>query len=251
MRLDVALLPGQSTDYARSVCIIVDVLRASSSIVTILDRGAAEVLPAQNIDAARSLHSQFPGHILCGEQGGLPPDGFDYGNSPSEFSRLDLSAKPVILATSNGTRVLALVAETAAAVLIGAAINRTAAAKAALEVARDRGLDIAVICSAAHSGATFVLEDALGAAAIADAAATADPSLQLSDAARFARDSFLQSASEIPAVIRSAYHAQELVDIGLADDVAYCAQIDKSPTVPILERGDEGLLVLRPYGPLP
>jgi len=251
VRLDVALLPGQSTDYARSVCIIVDVLRASTSIITVLDRGAAEVLPARNIDAARALRSRFASHILCGEQGGLPPDGFDYGNSPSEFSRLDLSSKSVILATSNGTRVLSLVAETAAVVLIGAAINRTAAAKSALEIARHRGLDITVICSAAHGGAVFVLEDALGAAAIADAAATADPSLLLSDAARFARDSFLHSASDIPAAIRSAYHAQELVDAGLGDDVAYCAAVDKSDTVPVLERGDDGLLILRPYGPLP
>ena len=251
MRLDVALLPGQSTDYARSVCIVVDVLRASTSIVTVLDRGATEVLPAQNIDAARALHSQFPGHILCGEQGGLPPDGFDYGNSPSEFARLDLSSKAVILATSNGTRVLSLVAETAATVLIGAAINRTAAAKAALVIARDRNLDITVICSAAHGGAVFVLEDALGAAAIADAAATADPALELSDAARFARGSFLQSISDVPAAIRSAYHAQELVDAGLGDDVAYCSAIDKSDTVPMLDRHAEGPLILRPYGPLP
>ena len=72
MRLDLALLPGQSADYA-SVCIIVDVLRASSSIVTILDRGAARVLPAKNIAAARELHARFPDHILCGEQAGLPP----------------------------------------------------------------------------------------------------------------------------------------------------------------------------------
>jgi 2-phosphosulfolactate phosphatase len=251
VRLDVALLPGQSTDYAKSVCIIVDVLRASSSIVTILDRGAAEVLPAQNIDAARALRSRFPGHTLCGEQGGLPPDDFDYGNSPSEFAKLDLASKSLILATSNGTRVLAAAAETAAAVLIGGAINRTAAARAALEIARARNLDITVICSAAHGGATFVLEDALGAAAIAEAAADADSSLQLSDTARFARDSFLQSASDISAAIRSAYHAQELFDAGLGDDVTYCAQIDESDTVPMLERGAEGPLILRPYGPLP
>ena len=251
MQLDVALLPGQSTDYTRSVCIIVDVLRASTSIITLLDRGAAEVLPAQNIDAARALHSRFPNHLLCGEQDGLPPDGFDYGNSPSEFSRLDLSSKPVILATSNGTRVLSLVAETAAVVLIGAAVNRTASATAALEIARDRNLGITVICSAAHGGSVFVLEDALGAAAIADAAATADPALELSDTARFARGSFLESTSDIPAAIRSAYHAQELVDAGLGDDVAYCAAIDKSHTVPILKHGDKGLLILRPYGPLP
>lgn len=251
MRLDLALIPGQAAEYAASVCIIVDVLRASSSIVTILDRGAARVLPARNVEAARELHARFPDHILCGEHNGLPPEGFSYGNSPSEFAHLDLTSESLILATSNGTRVLSAVAESAAAVLIGGTLNRTAAARAALEIACRRGLGITIVCSAAHGGSTFVLEDALGAAAIADAAALADTSLKLSDAARFARDAFLQSADDIPAAVRSAYHARELIDIGLADDVSYCSQLDVSSTVPTLNRESDGLLILRPHARLP
>jgi len=250
MRLDLALLPGQAADYA-SVCIIVDVLRASSSIVTILDRGAARVLPAKNIAAARELHARFPDHILCGEQAGLPPEGFAHGNSPSEFSHLDFTSKSLILATSNGTRVLAAVAESAAAVLIGGTLNRTAVARAALEIASQRELDVTVVCSAAHGGSTFVLEDALGAAAIAAAAAAANPALELTDAARFARDSFPKSTADMPTAVRSAYHAQELIDMGLADDVFYCSQVDLSSTVPMLDRERDGLLVLRPYARLP
>ena len=83
--------------------------------------------------------------------------GFAYGNSPSEFSRLDLAGKSAILATSNGTRILAALAE-APAVLVGCLLNRTAAARAAVAIARERGLDITVVCSAAHGGSTFVLE---------------------------------------------------------------------------------------------
>jgi 2-phosphosulfolactate phosphatase len=96
-----------------------------------------------------------------------------------------------------------------------------------------------------------VLEDALGAAAIADASATADPSLELSDAARFARDAFLQSTADMPAAVRSAHHAQELIDMGLADDVFYCSQVDLSSAVPMLDRERDGLLVLRRYARLP
>ena len=246
IRLELALLPGQATEYAASVCIIVDVLRASSSIIAILDRGAARVLAAQNVEAARELHARFPDHILCGEQNGLPPEGFSCGNSPSEFSRLDFTSKSLILATSNGTRVLSAVAESGASVLIGGTLNRTAVARAAREVASQHALDITIVCSAAHGGSTFVLEDALGAAAIVDAAAAADQSLELSDAARFARDAFLQSTADIPAAILSAYHAQELVDIGLDDDVSYCSQVDISATVPMLDREKDGLLILRP-----
>jgi 2-phosphosulfolactate phosphatase len=234
MRLDVALLPGQSPSYRGSVCVVVDVLRASSSIVAILERGAAELLPARDIPTALDLKRRFPDHLLCGEVGGLPPAGFDYGNSPLEFSKLDLIGRSLILATANGTRVLAGVAATAQLVLVGALLNRTAVARAALRVAKEQGTDVTVVCSAAHGGTTFVLEDALGAGAIADAASLSDPMLQLSDSARFARDGFRQVSGGMGAAVTTAYHAQELMTQGLGEDIAYCARIDVSDVVPAL-----------------
>jgi 2-phosphosulfolactate phosphatase len=246
MRLNVALLPGQRFDPAASVCVIVDVLRASSSIVTLLERGCEGVVAASNVDEARALHQRLSGHLLCGEVNGLPPVGFDHGNSPAEFSRLDLAGKSAILATSNGTRILAALAAETTVVLVGCLLNRTAAALAALELARERSLDVTIVCSAAHGGAQFVLEDALGAAAIADAALKADPALVASDAARFARDAFTAATPRIGEAVRSAYHAQELVDAGLGEDVAYCAQLDLSDVAPLLERAEDGVLRLRP-----
>ena len=248
-RIDVALLPGQRFDAARNVCVIVDVLRASSSIVTLLERGCSSVVAAPTVDRARQLRSGLPDHLLCGEERGLPPHGFDYGNSPSEFSRLDLSGRSAILATANGTRVLAAIAAESPAVLVGALLNRTAVARAAIEIARQRGLGIAIVSSAAHGGGTFVLEDALGAGAIAEAALSHEPSLEASDAARFARDAFTVAAADIAGAVRSAYHSQELIDEGLGDDVAYCARLDVSGIAPVLERTEDGLLRLRPYRP--
>jgi 2-phosphosulfolactate phosphatase len=251
VRLDVALLPRQAPAYAGSVCVVVDVLRASSTIVTMLDRGAVEVLTAPTIDAALDLKTRFPDHALCGESGGLPPPGFDYGNSPSEFSQLNLIGRSLILATSNGTRVLAAVAKTAGVALIGALLNRTAAARAALRRAAEHNADITILCSAAHGGSSFVFEDALGAGALTDAACLSDPVLQISDSARFARDAFRQVSSGVNAAIAASYHAQELVAEGLGDDVGYCSRVDVSEAVPLLSRGDDGLLRLRPYFPLP
>ncbi|MEO8457096.1 MAG: 2-phosphosulfolactate phosphatase [Chloroflexota bacterium] len=247
MRIDVSLLPGQRFDAARSVCVVVDVLRASSSIVTLLERGAGAVVAAKDVTEARRLHESVPGYLLCGEEGGLPPEGFDYGNSPVEFSRLELAGKSAVLATSNGTRVLAALAEDAPAVLVGCLLNRAAVAKAALAIARERGLDVQVVCSAAYGGSVFVLEDALGAGAIAEAALSHDAALIAGDAARFAADAFAVAKSDIVGAVRSAYHAQELVDAGLAEDVAYCAGLDTSTVAPLLERGSGGMLVLKPY----
>ena len=248
-RIDVALLPGQNFDAAHNVCVVVDVLRASSSIVTLLERGCPSVVAAPTIDSARHLKTDLPDHLLCGEERGLPPHGFDYGNSPSEFSRLDLGGRSAILATSNGTRVLAAIAADSPAVLVGALLNRTAVARASIDIAHQRGLGIAIISSAAHGGGTFVLEDALGAGAIADAALSQDSSLQASDAARFARDAFTVASADITTAVRSAYHSQELIDEGLGDDVAFCSRLDVSDVAPVLECTEDGLLRLRPYDP--
>jgi 2-phosphosulfolactate phosphatase len=245
-RTDVALVPGQVLDPAGSVCVVVDVLRASSSIVTLLERGAAPVIAAADIDKARALHGRLPDYLLCGERDGLPPEGFDFGNSPAEFARAELAGRGAILATSNGTRLLARLAD-APAVIVGSLLNRTAAAKAAVEIARERGLDIVIGCSAAYGGTTFVLEDALGAGAIVDAAVVAEPSVEAGDAARFARDAFLAAQPRLGDAVASAYHARELADGGFGEDVAYCSRVDVSLLVPILERGEDGLLALRQY----
>ena len=246
MRIDVSLLPGQTFDTARSVCIVVDVLRASSSIVTLLEQGATRVIAAAGIDEARALHERLPEYLLCGERGGLPPSGFDHGNSPAEFSRLDLAGKSAILATSNGTRLLAALAD-APALLTGCLLNRTAVAEATLRIARERDLAIATVCSAAHGGSTFVLEDALGAGAIVAAALATDHTLEAADAARVARDAFLTASQDLPSVVASSYHARELAAAGFADDVAYCARLDVSEVVPVLERAEGGTLALLRY----
>jgi 2-phosphosulfolactate phosphatase len=241
MRIDVALLPGQRFDAENSVCVVVDVLRASSSIVTLLERGAVHVVAAKDTTEARRLHERLPDHLLCGEEGGLPPAGFDYGNSPSEFSRLDLDGKPVILATSNGTRILAALAE-APLLLVGCLLNRTAVAEAAVRTARERGLEVTVVCSAAYGGSVFVLEDVLGAAAIIDAALRLEDPPDALDAARFAREAFEVASHDLPAAVASAYHARELVDAGLGEDVAYCAQLNVSDVAPVVQRGEDGVL---------
>ena len=247
MRIDVALLPGQIYDLSGSVCVVVDVLRASSSIVTLLERGAARVLPGASIDEAQRLRERFPDHLLCGEEDGMPPHGFDHGNSPAEFAAMELEGRGAVLATSNGTRVLASLGP-APVVLVGCFLNRSAVAAAAVALADEQGLDIAVLSSAAHGGTTFVLEDALGAGAIVDAALRLPDPPEALDAARFALYAFRARAADLPSAVASAHHARELVEADLGADVGYCSRLDVSGVVPRLER-EEGLLVLRPFVP--
>ena len=131
--------------------------------------------------------------------------------------------------------------------LVGCLLNRTAVAEAALGIAGERSLDIVIVCSAAYGGSTFVLEDALGAGAIVDAALPHDRSIVLGDAARFARDAFRAVSDDTVEAVASAYHGRELVDTGLGEDVAYCGRLDVSSVAPLLKRGEDGVLALRPH----
>jgi 2-phosphosulfolactate phosphatase len=250
VRLDVIPVPALLADLSGKVCIVVDVLRASSSIVTMLERGAKEVLVARTIEEARRLHRELPGYLLCGEEGGLPPPGFDYGNSPSEFGGLDLKGQRAILCTSNGTRAI-LAAGGAPVVLVGCLLNATAAASAAWREAAIRGLDIAIVCAGEEGGSTYAAEDVLGAGAIVDA--IVDPprrwptALELADETRATLEYYRAQRGQEETALQETTHGRDLLALRLGRDLAFCARRDRFAAVPRLERGEGERLVLRAY----
>jgi 2-phosphosulfolactate phosphatase len=250
VRLDVAPVPALLADLSGQVCIVVDILRASSTIVTMLEREAQEVLLAPTIAEARRLHQELPGHLLCGEEGGLPPPGFDYGNSPSEFNALDLKGQRIILCTSNGTRAT-LAAAGAPLVLVGCLLNATAAAAAAWSEAAARGLGIAIVCAGEEGGSAFAAEDSLGAGAIVDAIVQQGlrrPNApEMTHEACAALEHYRAERGREGTALQETAHGRDLLALGLGQDLAFCAQRDKFAAVPRLERGSQGRLVLRAY----
>jgi 2-phosphosulfolactate phosphatase len=235
----------------------VDVLRASSSLVVLVERGVEEVLLASSIGEARRLARERPQYLLCGERGGLPPRGFHYGNSPVEFAALELAGRQAILCTSNGTRALARAAAAPLA-LVGALLNATAAGRAAAEAAAERALGVAVVCSGDEGGTAFSLEDALGAGAIVDAIlglgreapprrAPVRARLELSDAALAALTLYRAHQGQEQAALRASSHARDLEALGLGEDLSFCARRDAFAAVPCLRRDDDGRPVVRRY----
>ncbi len=246
MNIEVALVPALLTDPSTKICLVVDLLRASSTIVTMLDRGASEVLVCPTIDDARRLASARPGrYLLCGEVGSLPPLGFDYGNSPTEFSTLDLRGRRLILATTNGTAALAAAAD-APAVLVASLLNLSAAAEAALREARPRQLDIAVVCAGRGFGRYFGMEDAFCAGALVERMlAVSSERPRLWNDAIAARRLYRSYRRSPLAALNDADHTRSLLDVGLGHDIDFCAQVDVSRLVPRLYRDPDGRLVLR------
>jgi len=152
---------------AGGIAVVIDVLRASTTIVTSLARGATAVLPRRSIEEALAAAAERPGAVLGGERGGLKIAGFDLGNSPLEYSADRVAGRAVVITTTNGTAALAACHQ-AADVLVGAIVNRAAVAATARRLAAERGCDVHLVCAGTDGEVTA--EDLLAAGAILDAA---------------------------------------------------------------------------------
>lgn len=234
MELHVAFLPEEAGDVRRRVAVVVDVLRATTSILTLLERGCAEVLIAGDVAAVRRYAAERGGAgrlRTAGEEGGLAPAGFDFGNSPAAFARAEVEGLRIVMATTNGTR--ALHAVRAAPLIFAACLrNRAAAARAAAAAAVQRGLDLTVVCSG--RGGRFGLDDAYTAGAVADtvvAAAGGSESCAVTDAVLAARTLY-DAWPDAAALFRHTAAGQNTLAIGLEEDLRYCAMRDCSDLVP-------------------
>jgi 2-phosphosulfolactate phosphatase len=231
VEIHVAFLPEEIGDPRRRAVVVIDVLRATTSLLVLLERGCAEAVIAPSLESARQYRSAHPAVLAAGEQGGRAPAGFDFGNSPVAFARSDVAGRRVVLATTNGTRAL-YAARAAAVTLIGCLRNRSAAARAVLAAARREELDITLACAGREG--RFGLDDAYTAGAILDAM-LADPAgagdLDPTDAAHAAR-ALYRAFPEAEALFRTTRAGRNLVAIGLAEDLPYCAEQDRSAVAP-------------------
>src|SRR5919202_2148463 len=214
MRVHVAFTPRE--EGAADVGIVVDVLRATSTIAQALASGYERVLCCAEIDDARALRAELPDSLLGGERKAVRIEGFDVGASPREF--LEPRARTLILSTTNGTRTILAAAARCDEVLLGSLLNLSAVARAA----RERGEDVAVLC-AGFQGA-FALDDAYCAGRI----------VQLLEGTR--SDAAIAAelvARSFPTALE-ALHARTYGPPGLEDDIVFCAREDVLAVVPRL-----------------
>ena len=138
-----SLLPIAVATRRRTICIVVDVIRATTTLCVQFERGCRRVYVAGGIERARSAARELaheatasarPAPLLAGEVRSVAPPGFDHGNSPAEFGGLDLTGREVVFATTNGTRALHACAGSAAT-LAGSLRNATAVAGSAVALA--------------------------------------------------------------------------------------------------------------------
>jgi 2-phosphosulfolactate phosphatase len=231
VELHVAFLPEESEASRRRVLVVVDVLRATTSLLVLIERGCAGVIIAPTVDAARRFGRAHPAVLTAGEEGGRAPEGFDFGNSPAAFARADVAGREVVLATTNGTRAMHAARE-ATVTLAGCLRNRSAVAREAAAAAAASGRDLTVICAGREG--RFSLDDAYTAGAIVDAILgepARSPACDPTDAALAAR-ALYHAVPDAGALFRTTRAGRNVIRIGLEEDLRYCAERDRSTVVP-------------------
>lgn len=243
--------------------VMFDILRASSTVSTALANGCKEVIPVMEVEEAFGIARTLPDNtfLLGGERGAVKVPGFHLGNSPLEYGAEVVTGKTVILTTTNGTKALVRAAEGSDEVLIGSLLNATAVAKKLLDLEKD----IALICAGTRGN--FSLEDTLAAGMVIkeivrlwqekglnlsahSSSRTVNDGVYLDEVPIISGNSLVLEDAAVAALrlaevyqtdtLRALYdslHGQKLAQMGLVNDLAYCAQVDLFSVVPVYRHG--------------
>jgi 2-phosphosulfolactate phosphatase len=240
VRIDVAFAPGETP--AAPVTVVVDVIRATTTIAHAVGQGYSRVLACGSIDQARELHARLGnGSVLAGEVACVKPDGFDLGNSPADYAEGRPLGQTLVLATTNGTRAIAAAAAGADAVLIGSLSNLTACAAAAARLARDGERDILVLGAGVEG--EFALDDAYTAGRFVAELRVWLAEWAASDAA-VAAEVVAEGFSSSGDALGASTSAAKLRAAGLADDLRLCARESTVDAVPKVDDVDAGVALI-------
>ncbi len=217
MKIDVILSPPEidllpQTDLSETTCVVFDVLRATSSMITALAHGVGEIYPVKTIEDALALRERMPEAVLGGERLGDKILGFDIGNSPLEYRAL--KGQRVITTTTNGTIALRA-CEKAERVLVGALLNIDALIK---ELAKTTPGKVTIVCAGTFR--ELALEDVIAAGAIC----ANFPGAVMEDSARLALAAFKQNEHDLLGGLRESRNGRALIAASRGVDVQWCAQ---------------------------
>ena len=226
MKIEVILTPAElpalaGRDLGETACVVFDVLRATSTIVTALANGASAIIPVSEISEAMDIGKKRPEILLGGVRNGVKirtAEGeFDFGNSPREYTPEKVRGKTIVSTTTNGTRVLRACTH-AKTVLAGSFLNLGATAK----YLREQNFEnILLVCAGTRENTA--LEDVLAAGALGEILGTAE----LSDAAQIALAVFGRAKGDLSGAVSKSENAMRLLAIpDLREDVEFCLQQD-------------------------
>jgi len=221
-------------DLSKTTCVVFDVLRATSTIITALGNGAAAVIPVEEIDDALRLKRERPELLLAGERGGVRirkgRTTFDLGNSPREFERQAVEGRTIVITTTNGTRAL-LACRAAPLILVASFLNLSATCD---QIQAAAPTELLLVCGGTFNEAAS--EDVLCAGAVIDVLKQKNAT-DLADSALLAWKAYRLEERDLTNALGQSRNGRHLLEQPeLHDDVAFCAQRDRVALVARLEK---------------
>lgn len=213
--------------------IVIDVLRATSTMVTALANGCQALIPVLTPEEALEKRMEIPGALLGGERRAMRIEGFDLGNSPFDYAPEKVGGKRVIMTTTNGTRAIRAAAE-AKAVWMASFLNLESVVEAIYRLKQKVMLEgIVIFCAGTED--RFDLPDTLCAGMLIDALG---PDHQLNDLGEAALRLYQISKHNLLETIEQSDHGRRLLELGFKKDVIYCSTANILPIVPVLVNGE-------------
>lgn len=228
---------ARSDDLAGKTVLVIDVLRASSNMVTGLAHGSTGIVPVETVQQAKNLQEQ--GDLLGGERNCRKLGGFDLGNSPFEYME-GVRGKRILMTTTNGTRAIQK-AQRAGTVIACSLLNAAACAQAAAAIGRA----VYILCSGTQD--VFSLEDGLCAGMVVEELAGltgfhAEPN----DFGLAMQSAYQASREKLKETLLDSSNGKRLIRLGFQADVEYCSKVNVYDLVPVL---NNGCLVLNAAAP--
>lgn len=234
MKISVYALPDniQEKELKERIAVIIDVLRAASTIITALYNGCKEIVPTAEIEEAIMLAKNYEREtfLLGGERNAQKIDGFDLSNSPYEYTREVVEGQTIIMTTTNGTQAIRKVSD-AKEVIVAGFLNAGAVSRY-IQSCSD---DVTFVCAGTDN--KFSMDDILAAGAMLDILDGMNTQMEMDDLALVSLHLYRSYKNDLKKALKGACHYKNLVEAGFEKDVDYCIKIDQFSIIPVFKDG--------------
>ncbi len=218
----------ESERHEGSIIVIIDILRASSSICTAFENGARSIIPVATVPEARAYKEK--GYLVAAERDGFILDFADFGNSPFNFTAQKIAGKTIVYSTTNGTGIIRM-ASSAGYIVIGSFLNISSLTGWILK--QDK--DVVLFCAGWKN--RFALEDTICAGAVAERLMASTFYSTICDSTHAALDLWSLAKGDVTGYIEKAAQRSRLRDKNLDDCIGFCLTADYTRKVPIVKEG--------------
>ncbi len=225
-KIEVCLTPALLGlyDIENSIVVVIDILRATSSIVYGIDNGAKAIIPVAQVEDC--LNYSKHGYLLAAERNGSVVEGYNFGNSPFSYTKEQVAGKTVVLTTTNGTKALHMARSRAKQVVVGSFLNLHALSS----WLKTQPHDVLLLCAGWKD--QFNLEDTLFAGAVVSE--IRESFTEFDDSGVAAEDLYRVAKDDLRTYISKSSHSHRLAALNIERDVQFCLQLNICEAIPVL-----------------